>query len=433
MEFIPYLPQENSLDAFLNRDEDGSFYLGHAAVLVRINKKNYLIDAVYPRPLFLDSWLFFPELIVDRRLLSVEGVFISHCHEDHYDINFLKDLKPGTPIYITENRIGFEKIINDNFFNVIEIPPFEKYAINHDIDVLAIPSDHNNFDSSFVVKGKNFSVFQGNDNFLDEKSIRKARDIIGPVDHAYIPYSYVWWYPYCLASISDTIRKREAARLTENNMRIGLSMAEIFEASLVIPSAGNLVFYESVNSILNREIATPFDFLDYAHKINSSVGEKTLPLFSGDYALKHNMKSFIYTKNKTRDDFFIEMDIFLKGMQSKTLDNKEINLSNISILKIKEKLNKLNLQKYPFDIFFYPNNKNEISLKVSLRDFSLDIVKTPELYINSMQFSIEPSAFLSWINLQISFESILNSQRFLVYRSPEEFNRQIWDLLRNYF
>ena len=433
MEFIPYSPQENSLDAFLNRDEDGSFYLGHAAVLVRINKKNYLIDAVYPRPLFLDSWLFFPELIVDRRLLSVEGVFISHCHEDHYDINFLKDLKPGTPIYITENRIGFEKIVNDNSFHVIEIPPFEKYSINNDVDVLAIPSDHNNFDSSFVVKGKNFSVFQGNDNFLDEKSIIKARDIIGPVDHAYIPYSYVWWYPYCLASISDTMRKQEAARLTENNMRIGLSMAEIFEASLVIPSAGNLVFYENENSILNREIASPFDFVDYARSINTSIGEKTLALFSGDYALKDEKKSLIYTQNKTRDSFFAEMDNYLSGLQPNKTDKNEIFLSDDSISKIKEKFNKLKLKTYSYDIFFFPNNKKDIAIKISLSNSIVEIVNTPDCYLNSMQFSIEPKAFLKWINLEITFECILNSQRFLVYRNPEEFNKEIWDLVRTFF
>ncbi len=64
-------------------------------------------------------------------------------------------------------------------------------------------------------------------------------------------------------------------------MRIGLSMAKIFEASLIIPRAGNLVFFDNTNSILNREIASPFDFVDYARSNNTLIGEKTLPLLSG--------------------------------------------------------------------------------------------------------------------------------------------------------
>ena len=98
------------------------FTLGMHRFLLELIASFFLIDGVFPRPLFLDSWLFFPELVMSERFLSVDGLFISHCHEDHYDPKYLRSLKPGTPIYITANRIGFDEIKNDKSLNVIEIP-----------------------------------------------------------------------------------------------------------------------------------------------------------------------------------------------------------------------------------------------------------------------------------------------------------------------
>ncbi len=50
-------------------------------------------------------------------------------------------------------------------------------------------------------------------------------------------------------------------------------------------------------------------------------------------------------------------------MKSEETDNKEINLSEALAFTIKEKINKLYLKKYPFDILFYPSNRNEVSIK----------------------------------------------------------------------
>jgi hypothetical protein len=430
MRELNYNKLKNSLDLFLDDNSDGSFYIGHASVLFRMSGNLYLIDAVYERPLFLDSWLFFPELVKDKRFLNIDGVFISHFHEDHYDIQFLRDLKKNTPIYITEGREGFDQILNDDYFNVFQIPPYEKFLVDNIFNVLAIPSDHNSFDSSFIMKSNNFALFQGNDNFLDDNSIHKAYKLIGSVDHAYIPYSYVWWYPYCLTSLSDIERKKEADRLTKKNMSIGLTMAKIFNASVVIPSAGNLVYYNGVDSILNREIASPFDFLRFVQNTDEEIAKKTVTLFAGDFVLKKIKDNFIYSQQKCEKEFFNDMDLFLKKRLS-LIPKEKMKLKDTSQLKkIKNKIKNLELPIHEYDLFFFADDEKNISIKVSLSSYDFEIVNTPSSYPNSMFFSIEPSAFFKWLNLKISFEEILNSQRFTVFRNPEVFDRDLWNLLR---
>jgi len=80
------------LDRFWEDKRGGSFYASHASVLVRLSGKVLFFDPVLVAPLHLGSWLFFPKMILDRRLFKVEAVSIPHQHRDHCDADFLKQL-----------------------------------------------------------------------------------------------------------------------------------------------------------------------------------------------------------------------------------------------------------------------------------------------------------------------------------------------------
>ena len=82
--------RSRDLTIFLNSDDDGVFYTGHASILVRLNKKKYLFDYINNTNFYRNSWIFFPNQIIDNRLFDVDGVFVSHIHQDHYDPNLLR-------------------------------------------------------------------------------------------------------------------------------------------------------------------------------------------------------------------------------------------------------------------------------------------------------------------------------------------------------
>ena len=421
------------LSDFLKSDKEGTFYVGHATVLARLNGKLVLVDPVFPKALFLDSWLFFPDLAISQDLLEkIDAVFISHCHEDHYDPPLLRGLMRGKPIYICENRMGFSEILEDKNLNVKTLKPFEKEDIFPGVSAIAIPSDHNDIDSSFVVQSSTFGFFQGNDNFFDAGSLQKAVQVAGKVHHAFIPFAYVWWYPFCLTSITAEQRVAEAKRLCSKNMAIGARMERAFQAELIVPSAANLVFYE--DSHLNREIASPFDFLDYARDHEPDISSNCKALFSGDYSLRENGSSEVFSQLWSKNDYFAYLKEFLDARNATLPENPtRDSISLKEAERYQKKLTGMHLPKITKKLYFRRSDLANWALEVDMQDYSVRPVHEGMFSDNSLTFDIQPFAFEKWIAGDISLETVLNSQRFSVFRSPEVFEENVWTILRNHF
>lgn len=423
------------LNSFLSLNEDGSFYVGHASVLVRLSGKLFLIDPVFSRPLFLESWIFFPELAIDLDLLTkIDGVLISHSHEDHYDMALLRSLPKSLPIYITKGRVGFDELLSDKSLNVIPLQPFEKNLIFGDISVYPIPSDHNDIDSSFVIQNKSFGVFQGNDNFLGESVVQRVASVVGKIDHSYVPFAYVWWYPYCLTSLSEDQRRTESLRLSHKNMAIGAMMGRLFGSDVIIPSAANLSFYDNSESAINREIATPFDYLDYVRENHRDLVSKTFALFSGDYALKLGQENKVYSAGLTKAEFFNKLDVFLqKRNESIPPAPVRVDLQSDEIRAVQRRFTGKQLPKFDRRLFFRRADLPGWALEVSMQDYSSKITQEGMKSPGSITFDIQPHAFEMWLEDRITLETILNSQRFLTYRNPEVFEQDVWNVLRTNF
>ena len=72
--------------------DNGVFYLGHASILVSLDGKKILFDPILLSSPYGDAWTFFPSQIKDPRFYEVDCVVISHMHQDHYDVEFLKKI-----------------------------------------------------------------------------------------------------------------------------------------------------------------------------------------------------------------------------------------------------------------------------------------------------------------------------------------------------
>ena len=91
--------KNNDLTNFLKTKEDGVFYTGHASILVRLNNKKYLFDYINNTNFYGNSWIFFPNQIIDKRLFNVDAVFVSHIHQDHYDPALLRKFQKKIFLY----------------------------------------------------------------------------------------------------------------------------------------------------------------------------------------------------------------------------------------------------------------------------------------------------------------------------------------------
>jgi len=426
---------QNSLKNFLSSQEDGSFFVGHASVLARIDKKLIMFDFVRNINFFLNSWFFFPKLEWTKEIIKkLDYIFISHSHDDHFDPVLLKKIPKNIKIFLPAKRVGFENFLkNHKIKNIFMINPNKIQKIDPTISAMAIPSDHNDIDSSYFIKGKKFSLYHGNDNFLSPHLIKKAVSKFGPANHAYIPFAYVWWYPFCLTSISSKRRKNEGKRLSNKNMIIGEGISRALKPDVVIPFAANMVYYDPA-SVINKETANTFDFKTFCRKKKSIISNKVQNLFPGDYVLKNKLKNQIFSKKINKKIFFEKLKNFLKKAKNiYNADNKKFKIEN-NLKKLKtyqKKLSKLKKIKLNRNLYVRTNNHLSKIIKIDPWKRNISLVNKIEKK-NSYIFTFDPIPLKAWLEKKVSFEDVLNSQRFTLERYPEEFRQDIWKYIRNY-
>ena len=275
------------LSNFLESSDDGVFYIGHASILVRLNKKKFIFDVIQNTNFYNNSWLFFPSQINDKRIFDVDAVFVSHIHGDHYDPKLLKRLQnKKIPIYILDGRPGFNKDLKYKKIKFKKIPINKKYFIDKKIWVHGCLHEYNDIDSSLIISNDNLSVYHGNDNFITEKTLIPFKKKVGNVDVACIPFAFIHFYPYLLKSLNKKDNQKEAKRLENQFMNYGIKQAKILKPKVIIPFGSNLFHLDNPKSAMNRGVATPIDFVNYAKKFHRSYKDTYKTMLSGSYCLK---------------------------------------------------------------------------------------------------------------------------------------------------
>lgn len=426
----------DSLTAFLGSTADGTFYVGHACMLVRTSGRKYLFDPVMQRPLLLESWLYFPPQVMDPRLLDVDGVFISHFHEDHYDPRFLAQLPPGTPIYIAEERPMFEGWLRELGLVVKTLPPRRLFEVAPGVSVYSMPSEYNKIDSSFLLKGEGLCVYQGNDNFLTAETLVEARRAVGPVDHAFVPYAYIWWYPFRLGSIDAATRHSEGQRMVTKYLDLGLEHATILGSPVVVPCGGNLVYYDSVDSDINQAVYTPYDFKDYTIERRPDLAERVMPLVAGDYILKENGVDRPVWSPSTTAVYKEKLAAFLAAWAAKNPPSTgaRLGLTRHDVEFLARRLLRPEVAALDYVLVFLCSENPSIGFQVDLEDKTIALrTDVPGDGRAWLRFEMQAVALDAWLSERIIFEVILESARFTVYRFPEVHDPKIWELLRLYF
>src|SRR5581483_10337000 len=101
-------------------------YIGHASFIVKINGVNRILIDPWFHSAFLGSWFPYPD---NRHLENYvlnqdfEYLYISHTHEDHFDVEFLKKFKRKIKILCPDYRSGalkrkFNELGYDDFIMI---------------------------------------------------------------------------------------------------------------------------------------------------------------------------------------------------------------------------------------------------------------------------------------------------------------------------
>ena len=427
--------KNKDLTKFLKTDQDGVFYTGHASILVRLNKKKYLFDYINNTNFYGNSWIFFPNQIIDNRLFDVDGVFVSHIHQDHYDPSLLREFqKKKVPIYILNGRPGFKISLKKEMIKVKYIPVKKKTYINNETWVYGCLHEYNDIDSSLLISNNNLSVYHGNDNFITEKSLIPFKKKVGEIDVACVPFAYINYYPYLLDGISKKFNQFEASRVENLFMDYGIKQCKILKPKIIIPFGSNLFHLDDPKCDMNKGVATPVDFVNYAKKKHKAKAGNYKTMLSGSFCLKNNkVISLDYKKisKKKFDDELVKFTNKKKKLSPKIHKIKKSTISNKKLILIENKIKK-NKNKLEHNIVISSKSKKNEKIIINLKKDNVILKRQNSIPDNCHYFIVEDNEFNLWLNNKITFEEVLGTRRFRYIRNPNIYRVEINQIYTNF-
>jgi L-ascorbate metabolism protein UlaG (beta-lactamase superfamily) len=205
-------------------------FLGHATVLIDLGYTRILTDPLLRHRISGLVWRHpRPRSELDH---EVDGVVISHMHQDHLDLPSLRKLGREVPLLVPRRAGRF--LTRRGFTDVHELQPDQSARIG-DVRVIATPANHTGFRPpfgpfggclGFVVEGMAGSASSahggaGADSEGSEQRVRiyfagdtdlfPEMDALGPIDVALLPVA--GWGPTLGPGHMDPYRAAQSLRL----------------------------------------------------------------------------------------------------------------------------------------------------------------------------------------------------------------------------
>ena len=414
-----------NLNAFEKRfPKSGVFYLGHASIMAVLNGRKILFDPIVLSKPYDESWSFYPPQIRDESFHNVDAVVVSHIHQDHYDVEFLKSLAPQAKLIIVGGRPEFESDIKSKAqrtVNVIE--PERTTEIFDGVFLHGVNHETNGVDASTIAFDDRFCVYHGNDNYLSAEGLSKFKAPGRAVDVACVPYAFIHWYPFLLDCDGDALldKQTEGQRLVDLYMDDCIRAIEILNPKLAIPFGANLLLQDgNAFSEMNLAVKTPFEFFDHAAAKSARLADVVRPLLAGDYCGLHEQGFEVVSHSRgSSGDYRLAADAYLKSLPAKRVG------ADKSLPPVEEFVDKLNQKISGCDHEASDNlvqmelklPQRTLKIEIDCRSFSAAQVREFSRSRATHQFTLDEYASMSWLEGR-RFEEIIGMRRFRLKRTP---------------
>jgi UDP-MurNAc hydroxylase len=185
----------------------------------------------------------------NRDIFSVDSLYISHIHPDHFDPETLKKFRKDIPIIVLDHgpnflhrklaELGFTNLVKVKDREQVQMGPFKVtvYApfVKHPFDDSVLG---NFLDSAIVIEDGEDRVLNANDNTPTLETAKELRVIHGSFTKAQLKYAAAGPYPACFTNLSHYEKLSEKYRLLA---RYEKSMNQVADAlgAKPIPFAGS--------------------------------------------------------------------------------------------------------------------------------------------------------------------------------------------------
>jgi L-ascorbate metabolism protein UlaG (beta-lactamase superfamily) len=409
---------------------NGVFYMGHASVLAVFSGNRILFDPVILSKPYGDSWVFFPPQIVDSSVFEVDVVVVSHIHQDHYDVEYLKAMDGKAKIVVIGGRPSFiNELKSQGLKSLMVVEPETVVEIIDGVSIFGVLHETNGIDSSAIVFNNDFCIYHGNDNYLQPKSLRKFTGVGRKIHVACIPYAYIHWYPFLMeyGLDQDEFKKLEGKRLVDMYMDDCIASVGILQPEVMIPFGANLLLDDKdVYSTINMAVNTPIEFCEYVACKAPDLAEIVKPMLAGDYCILQDARLKVFIREKLHG-------VAYRAQAGKFLEDRPDKLPNLAWAPIDKDEFIESLQQKVDQMEDFLNNIIRIDLtylgelsKVEV-DCMLHDVRWVDEFTEAVSyhhFKLDPIASGYWLNGG-RFEEVIGMRRFTLERVPNVYSKDV--------
>jgi UDP-MurNAc hydroxylase len=189
------------------------------------------------------SWFQFPYFDdLYERLGTTDFIYVSHIHQDHYDLKFLRRYLrefPDTRVIIAD--------FDDNFLarkmKIDRIPhEIVRVLTVGDTEIALFPNHQHaqDIDSAIAVRHGGHSVVNMNDNVYHQDLVDRVLAFAPEPTIALLPYTGAGSYPHTFYEVGDKLVERAAWKKQVGFTRFG-EYCEAMKPKAIIPFAGKYV------------------------------------------------------------------------------------------------------------------------------------------------------------------------------------------------
>ena len=427
----PMMPDSNLQAFYLDCGSgNGLYYMGHASVLAIFSGKRILFDPVVLSKPYGDSWVFFPPQIVDASVFEVDVVVVSHIHQDHYDVEYLKAIDGKAKIVVIGGRPSFiAELMSQGLKSLMVVEPETLVEILDGVSIFGVLHETNGIDSSAIVFNDDFCIYHGNDNYLQPEALKKFTSVGKKIQIACIPYAYIHWYPFLMEYGPDQgdFKEIEGRRLVEMYMDDCIASVGILQPEVMIPFGANLLLDDGdVYSAINTAVNTPIEFCEYAARKMPHLAKIIRPMLAGDYCILQNEELQVVIREKLDGDAYrAQAGKFLELRPVKTPNSEWVSIDKNSFIESLQ--NKVAQMKdfledvIRIDMVYLGEN-----LKVEIDCLRHDARWVDEFTeaVKYHHFKLDPIASGYWLNGG-RFEEVVGMRRFTLERVPDVYSKDV--------
>lgn len=421
-------------------------FYGHACLYIKTPNVSIVTDPWFSKEgAFLSTWFQFPdntELDLTP-IRNVDYVILSHEHQDHFDLKFLKTINPNAKIIIPKyTDMYLYDTLRDNLKNeIIVANSLQKIALGPDVTFCPIVQSVPIWDDcTLLFETPEGTIADVNDMKIVNKDLEWIKNNFN-IDYLFIQFSGANWHPTVYNYAHE--KKAEIAKhkiITKfHNVKANF---ETSGAKCLIPCAGPPCFLDDEHYEINFSdesiFPTQADFYEFAKK--EGLDNKTHILMPGDVFDPSQDCKVISQKNLQREEFAKKRQYLESYKQRRqNIINKELSSIKVPTESIFGKCKEYFEPLIASSSYFREKINGKILLDVTgpfsekiIVDFAKakDSVKPFENEDFFYRLEIN-SRFLNLIfDRKLTWEQLLLSIRFKASRNPDEYNEALIVFLR---